>query len=74
MMESRSRIKNAIVLVPFPSDDFSDRKVRSALCLTSEIGKYQHVVIAFISSKIPKDLLRSDIVIEKDSEVWQGTG
>ena len=46
-------IKNSIVLVPFPFDDFSDAKVRPALCLTSEIGYYEHVIIAFISSQLP---------------------
>jgi len=40
-------IKNSIVLVPFPFDDFSVLKVRPAICLTSEIGKYNHVIIAF---------------------------
>jgi len=49
-------IKNSIVLVPFPFDDFSVSKVRLALCLTSDIGKYKQVIIAFISSKIPDDL------------------
>lgn len=49
-------IKSSIVLVPFPFDDFSVSKVRPALCLTSEIGKYNHVIIAFISSKISDDL------------------
>lgn len=48
-------IKNSIVLVMFPFDDFSTSKVIPALCLTNEIGKYEHVIIAFISSKIPED-------------------
>jgi len=60
-------IKNTIVLVPFPFDDFSVTKVRPALCLTNEIGKYNHVIIAFISSKIPDDLIESDIIIKKQS-------
>lgn len=67
-------IKNSIVLVSFPFDDFSVSKVRPALCLTSEIGKYDHVVIAFISSKIPDDLIDSDLVIIKKSEIALGTG
>ncbi|WP_016777735.1 type II toxin-antitoxin system PemK/MazF family toxin [Anaerophaga thermohalophila] len=67
-------IKNSIVLVPFPFDDLSDSKVRPALCLTSEIGRYKHVIIAFISSKIPVDLVESDIVIKKGSEEWKGSG
>lgn len=52
-------VKNSIVLVPFPFDDFSGLKVRPALCLTSEIGKYQPIIIAFISSKIPEDLTKN---------------
>ncbi|SFD88630.1 type II toxin-antitoxin system PemK/MazF family toxin [Thermophagus xiamenensis] len=67
-------IRNYIVLVSFPFDDFSSSKVRPALCLTSEIGKFNHVIIAFISSKIPDDIEDSDVVIKKDSLQWQGTG
>jgi len=67
-------IKNSIVLVPFPFDDFSASKVRPALCLTNEIGKYNHVIIAFISSKIPEDLIESDIIIRMKSAENSGTG
>jgi len=67
-------IKNSIILVPFPFDDFSVSKVRPALCLTSEIGKYDHVIIAFISSKIPEDLIDSDVIVRKHSEISLGTG
>ena len=67
-------IKNSIVLVPFPFDDFSISKVRPALCLTSEIGKYNHIIIAFITSKIPEDLIESDMVLRKQSENSLGTG
>ena len=67
-------VKNSIVLVPFPFDDFSMSKVRPALCLTSEIGKYNHVIIAFISSRIPDDLIESDLIINKHSENSIDTG
>lgn len=67
-------IKNSIVLVPFPFDDFSDSKVRPAICLTSEIGSYNHVIIAFISSKIPQELIESDLIIPKQSINSIGTG
>lgn len=60
-------IKNSIVLVPFPFDDFSASKLRPALCLTNEIGNYEHVIIAFISSRIPEDLIASEIIIKKKS-------
>lgn len=67
-------IKNSIVLVPFPFDDFSASKVRPALCLTTEIGKFRHVIIAFISSKVPADPHESDMVIRKGSPEWVDTG
>jgi mRNA interferase MazF len=67
-------VKNSIVLVPFPFDDFSSTKVRPALCLTNEIGKYNHIVIAFISSKLPVDVLESDIIIYSDEVNKQNTG
>lgn len=67
-------IRNSIVLVPFPFDDFSASKVRPALCLTAETGKFNHIIIAFISSKIPDELAESDIIVEKGSEYWEGTG
>lgn len=67
-------IKNSIVLVPFPFDDFSESKVRPAICLTSEIGKYHHIIIAFITSKIPDDLIESDLIITKSSINSIGTG
>lgn len=67
-------IKNSIVLVPFPFDDFSSLKVRPALCFTSEIEKYHHVIIAFISSKVAPDLCGCDIIVHKNTEFWEGTG
>jgi len=67
-------VKNSIVLVPFPFDDFSSFKVRPVLCLTSEIWKFNHIIIAFISSRLPDDLMESDFVIQKQSENSIGTG
>jgi len=67
-------IKNNIILVPFPFDDLSASKVRPAICLTSEIGKQNHVIIAFITSKIPDDQVESDLIIKKDSGNSSGTG
>jgi len=73
-MENHSMIKNSIVLVPFPFDDFSYSKVRPAICLTSEIGEFNHVIIAFITSKIPEVLINSDLIITKQSNYFSGTG
>ncbi|MFO7824381.1 MAG: type II toxin-antitoxin system PemK/MazF family toxin [Cyclobacterium sp.] len=67
-------IKHKIILVPFPFDDFSATKVRPAVCLTNEIGEYQHVIIAFISSQIPNKITVSDIVIKQNSNDFSTTG
>lgn len=67
-------IRHSIVLVPFPFDDLSASKVRPALCLTSEVSEHYHIVIAFISSRLPEAPIDSDLVILKGSEDWQGTG
>ncbi|TVQ00559.1 MAG: type II toxin-antitoxin system PemK/MazF family toxin [Balneolaceae bacterium] len=67
-------VKHSIVLIPFPFDDFTSIKVRPALCLTTEIGKHNHIIIAFISSKIPDNQINSDIIIYKNPSDWEGTG
>ena len=56
-------MKYKIVLVPFPFDDFSNTKVRPAICLTNRISKYNHVVIAFITSQVSKATEKTDIKI-----------
>lgn len=65
-------MKNSIVLVPFPFDDFSTLIVRPALCLTNEIGNYNHIIIAFISSKINDELLESDLIIKLKEDLKSG--
>lgn len=67
-------IKNSIILVPFPFDDLPAYKVRPALCLTNEIGKYDHIIIAFISSRISEEQNDTDLILFKDSENSIGTG
>ena len=67
-------IKGKLVLVPFPFDDLSATKVRPALCLTGAIGLHNHVVIAFISSVIPDDLLTTDVLIDTSQTDFEVTG
>lgn len=64
MTETQYKMKNSIVLVPFPFDDFTDLKIRPALCLTNNVGDFEHVIIAFISSKLNSNSLESDFLIE----------
>lgn len=66
--------KGKIVLVPFPFDDLSATKVRPAVCLTNPIGPYRHVLLAFITSQIPPDLLESDVALDSSQADFAATG
>lgn len=60
------KMKYKIVLIPFPFDDFSTTKVRPAICLTNKISKYNHIVVAFITSQVQKAVENTDIVINNE--------
>ena len=66
--------KGKVVLVPFPFDDLSATKARPAVCLTDPIGPHRHVVLAFITSKIPSDLLETDFVLDSAGADFSSTG
>jgi mRNA interferase MazF len=66
--------KHKVVLVPFPFDDLSSTKVRPAVCLTDPIGPYRHIVLAFISSRVPANLLATDIVLSATDPGFAATG
>jgi mRNA interferase MazF len=66
--------KGRVVLVPFPFDDLSSAKVRPAVCLTNPIGAHRHVVLAFITSHVPRTLASSDIVLEAEESDFPMTG
>ena len=63
-----------IVLVPFPFDDLSDAKVRPAVCLTDPVGTHQHVVLAFISSRVPAELAETDLRLDTSTAGFDKTG
>jgi mRNA interferase MazF len=56
-------IRHKIVLVSFPFDDLTGAKVRPAVCLTEPIGPHQHVVLAFITSRVSSDPLPTDLIV-----------
>ena len=66
--------RGKVVLVPFPFDDLSTTKVRPAVCLTDPIGPYRHVILAFISSRTPTDLLETDLVLDTKQADFVITG
>jgi len=66
--------RHRIVLVPFPFDDLSGTKVRPAVCLTDPIGVHRHVVLAFISSRVPVSPLPTDAVLDAEDRDFPLTG
>ena len=66
--------RGKVVLVPFPFEDLSTTKVRPAVCLTDPIGPYRHVILTFITSRIPTDLLESDVVLDCGQVDFATTG
>lgn len=62
--EGRSVSKGKVVLVPFPFDDLTATKVRPAVCLTDPVGPYRHIVLAFVTSRIPAAPTATDIVLD----------
>jgi hypothetical protein len=66
--------KGKIVLVPFPFDDLSAKKVRPALCLTNLIGPHRHVILAFITSQIPPTVTITDVVLDPAQKDFAATG
>ena len=66
--------KYKVVLVPFPFDDLSSTKVRPAVCLTDPIGPHRHIVLAFITSRVPASPLSTDFIIDSSDRAFSLTG
>ena len=67
-------MKGKIVLIQFPLDDLSSSKVRPAYCLTNQIGGYQHIIFALITSRIPENPLHTDIILRPESPDFMISG
>lgn len=63
-----------IVLVPFPFDDFQASKVRPAICLTEPTTSHNHLVIAFITSRIEIADEESDLLLLQSDPEFTDTG
>lgn len=66
--------RNKVVLVRFPFDDLSGTKVRPAVCLTEPVGPHGQVVLAFITSRAPTELLESDLPLTSNDADFPATG
>lgn len=67
-------MKYKVVLVSFPFDDLSSAKVRPAVCLTEPIGQHKHVVLVFITSRVPDEPLSTDLVFTETDKDFPSTG
>lgn len=67
-------MRHKVVLVPFPFDDLSANKVRPAVCLTDSIGSHNHIILAFITSRVPDSPLETDLVIDSSCAGFASTG
>ena len=66
--------RGKVVLVPFPFDDLTTTKVRPAVCLTDPVGPHRHIVLAFITSSIPDDLVETDVALDEQHPGFGATG
>ena len=66
-------MKNKIVLVPFIFDDLSGTKIRPAVCLTDTIRPFNHIVVAFITSRHGEES-DTDLVIDTTDPDFSRTG
>lgn len=73
-MDSGAETRGKVVLVPFPFDDFSTSKVRPAVCLTDPFGRYRHVVLAFVTSRLPSEPAETDLIIRAENAGFEQTG
>jgi mRNA interferase MazF len=67
-------MKHKVVLVPFPFDDLSHTKVRPAVCLTEPVGEHRHVILAFITSRVPDNPLSTDLIFTETDKDFSVTG
>lgn len=73
-MANPSTTKGKIVLVPFPFDDLSSTQVRPAVCLTNPVGQYEHIILTFITSKVPTQLMETDVVLDTNHPDFTASG
>lgn len=66
--------KGKIFLVPFPYDDLSVNKLRPAACLTNPLGSRRHVILAYITSILPTNILETDIVLDASHPDFPASG
>src|SRR5204862_3999101 len=62
-----------IFLAQFPFGDVPGMKLRPVLLLTGPVGPVPEVLVAYISSVVPTQLLPSDVLIEPTKPEYRST-
>src|SRR6266849_2143676 len=62
-----------IYLAQFPFGDVPGMKLRPVLLLTGPLGSIPEVLVAYISSVIPAQLLASDVILDPGKPEFQST-
>ena len=57
-----------IFLAQFPFGDVAGMKLRPVLLLTAQVGPVPEVLVAYISSVMPTQLLPTDLVIDPSED------
>jgi mRNA interferase MazF len=67
-------MKFKIVLINFPFDDFTETKLRPALCLTDAISRHRQIVLAPITSNLDNATEVTDFTIFQTEVDFEKTG
>jgi len=63
-----------IYLAHFPFGDMPGMKLRPVLLLTGTLGSIPEVLVAYISSVTPAQLLPSDLILDPNKSEYRSTG
>lgn len=70
---NKSKLRFKILVAPFPFGELTSKKTRPVLCLTEPIGKYDELVLAYITTKIPMQLLGTDFYLSSEDIDFKNT-
>ena len=62
-----------IYLAKFPFGDIPGMKLRPVLLLSAPVGKLPEVLVAYISSVVPTQILASDLILDPKAPEFQST-
>ena len=72
--QSTFQWRYGIFLAPFPFSDLKTNKYRPVLCLTEPQGKHEEITLAYITSNIEGNEMKSDVLIKKTDPDFKHSG